>query len=383
MAVYLDHNATTPLDPRVLEAMLPWMRDHFGNASSVHGFGQAAREAVEAARAQVASLIGARPMELVFTASASESNNAVIAGATQARAGRLVLSAIEHPAVRVACERAGALGCEVVAVPPESDGRVRVERMVEALSDDTCLACLMLANNEIGTLQPVAEVAAACRERGVPVHCDAVQAAGKTPVSVEELGVDYLTLGAHKFNGPLGAAAVWVRPGAAFEPLVVGGSQERRRRAGTENVPALVGFGAAAALVEHELEARCSHYSALRDRFEAGLAAIPASVVHGAGAPRLPNTSHVAFRGVEAEALSIRLDLDGFAISTGSACSSGAVEPSRVLTSMGVPRHEALASLRVSFGLSNTVEEVDGFLASLAAHVAELREAAPAASALA
>jgi cysteine desulfurase len=382
MAVYLDHNATTPLDPRVLEAMLPWLGPRYGNPSSAHGYGQAAREAVEAARERVAGLIGARPLDVVFTASATESDNAVVASAVARGPGRLVLSSLEHPAVRAACERERAAGSEVVSVAPERDGRVRAERVVEAAPAGTGLVCLMLANNEIGTLQPVAEIAAALRERGVPVLCDAVQAAGKVAISVAELGVDFLTLGAHKFNGPLGAAALWIRPGAPYEPFVLGGSQERRRRAGTENVPALVGFGVAAELAGQELDGRRRHLAGLRDRFEDRLAGIPGAKVHGAEAPRLPNTSHVAFPGADAEALAIRLDLDGFAVSTGSACSSGVVEPSRVLTAMGVPREEALASLRVSFGMSNTAREVDAFLASLTLHVAALRKAASAAHAL-
>lgn len=394
--VYLDYNATTPLDPRVRDAMLPWMGPLYGNPSSRHGFGQQAREAVERARAQVAALIGARPTDMVFAASGSEADNAVIASATGLhpspgaepaaagsrgwpdRGGRLVLSALEHPAVAATAARLAASGREVVTVAPGPDGRVAAEAMLAAAGEGASLVCLMLANNEIGTLQPVAEVAAACRERGVPVLCDAVQAAGKIPLSVEELGVDFLVLGAHKFYGPLGAAALWIRPGAAFDPLILGGGQERRRRAGTENVAALVGFGVAAELAAQELEERSVHLRKLRDCFEQGLEALPDVVIHGRSVPRLPNTSHVACLGVQAEALSIRLDLDGFAVSTGSACHSGVVEPSQTLIAMGLSPEEALSSMRVSFGVTSREAEVDAFLACLASHVTELRAAAAA-----
>jgi cysteine desulfurase len=382
-AVYFDHNATTPLDPRVFAAMRPWLEGRPGNPSSLHRFGQAAREAVEAARAQVAALLGAAPPEIVFTASGTEAANAVLAAAGErCRPGeRVVISALEHPSVRRPAERLAAQGIEVVAVPAASDGVVPAAAMAAALTERTRLVCLMLANNEVGTLQPVAEVATACRERGVPVLCDAVQAVGKVVVDVGALGVDYLILEGHKFHGPLGAGALWLRKGAPFASLLVGGSQERRRRAGTENVPAIVGLGRAAELAAAELPARRRQLAALRDRFEAGLAAIPDVVVHGATAPRVPQTSHVSFLGVEAESLLIRLDLAGFAVSTGAACSSGVVEPSRALLAMGISPAEALSSLRISFGMTNRAEEVDAFLATLAAEVERLRRLAPALSA--
>jgi len=379
--VYLDHNATTPLDPRVRSAMLPWLGERHGNPSSVHRFGQAAREAVEAAREEVAALLGARAAEVVLTGSGTEANNAVVLGAGRRSglSGRIVISAFEHPSVRAAAGLVEAAGMEVVRVRPGADGVVDAGAMSGALTPDTRLACLMLANNEVGTLQPVAAVAAACRERGVPLLCDAVQAVGKVPVTVGELGCDFLTLGGHKFHGPLGAAALWLRPGAELEPLLVGGSQERRRRASTENVPAVVGLGAACDLARRELADRRRHLAVLRDRFEAGVReAVPGAVLHAADAPRLPNTSHLAFPGVEGEALLIRLDLAGFSVSTGSACASGTVEPSPGLSAMGMPPEEALASIRVSFGMTNTSDEVDRFLAALAREVAELRRLMPA-----
>jgi len=418
--VYFDHNATTPLDPRVREAMLPWLGERFGNPSSIHRTGQAARNAIEEARERVAALIGGRPPEVVFTASGTEANNAVVASAAercrQQGGGHLVISAIEHPSVRQAAARAARAGVEVTVVPPGEDGVVPAAAMLAALRPDTRLACLMLANNEVGTLQPVAEVAAGCRERGVLLLCDAVQAVGKVPVDAVRLGVDLLVLGAHKFGGPLGAAALWLRDGVEIDGLLVGGSQERRRRAGTENVAAIVGLGEAAALARDEVgvgaeaaEApdtgqaspntgqassdagqassdtgqaspdtgqpgeRPQRLAALRRRFEAGLAAIPGAVVHCRTAPRLPNTSHVAFPGAEGEALLIRLDLAGFAVSTGSACSSGTVEPSKTLLAMGLPAAEALSSIRVSFGISNRPAEVDRFLIALGHEVATLR----------
>jgi cysteine desulfurase len=383
-AVYLDHNATTPLHPRVRAAMLPWIGEKHGNPSSIHRFGQAAREAVEAAREQVAALVGARPPEVVFTASGTEGNNAVIFDAARRASnlgqfrGHLVISSIEHPSVREAAARLEKEGLEVTRVSPGDDGVVPAAEVVAALRPETFLACLMLANNELGTLQPVAEVAAACRERGIPVLCDAVQAVGKLPVDLQALGVDYLVLGAHKFNGPLGAAAVWVRKGRELGGLLVGGSQERRRRASTENVPALVGLGEAAAAAREEMPARVAHLTALRDRFEAELPRhVPGALLHCTASPRLPNTSHVAFPGVEGESLLIRLDLAGFAVSTGSACSSGTVEPSKTLLAIGLPAEEALSSLRVSFGISNTLDEVDAFLGALAREVAELRRVSP------
>jgi cysteine desulfurase len=377
--IYLDHNATTPLHPRAREAMLPWLGGgSHGNPSSVHRFGQAAREAVEGAREQVAALLNARPLEVVFTASGTEANNAVIFHVARraGRRGHLVISGIEHPSVREAAARLAEEGMEVTRVSPGGDGVVPAEDVAAAVRPDTRLVALMLANNEVGTLQPVAEVAAVCRERGVPVLCDAVQAVGKIPVDAPALGVDYLVLGAHKFYGPLGAAAVWVRKGAELSGYLIGGSQERRRRAGTENVPALAGLGAAAAAAREEMADRSAHLAALRDRFEAALPArVPGAILHCQGSPRLPNTSHVAFPGVEGESLLIRLDLAGFAVSTGSACSSGSVEPSKTLLAMGISRQEALSSLRVSFGIANTRDQVDAFLDALAREVAELRRA--------
>jgi len=387
--VYFDNNATTPLHPKVREAMLPWIGELHGNPSSLHRFGQAARNAVEEAREKVAALLGVRPPELVFTASGTEANNAVLFHRARQPGhldgpGHFVISAIEHPSIREAAARLEKEGLEVTRVSPAGDGVVPAGEVVRSLRPDTLLVALMLANNELGTLQPVAEVAASCRERGVPVLCDAVQAVGKIPVDAGALGVDYLVLGAHKFYGPLGAAALWVRKGVELTGHLVGGSQERRRRASTENVPAIVGLGEAAAVAREEMAARGTHLAALRDRFEAGLARrLPDAIVHCQRSPRLPNTSHIAIPGVEGESLLIRLDLAGFAVSTGSACSSGAVEPSKTLLAMGLSADEALSSLRISFGPANTPEEVDAFLEALDREVAALRRVSPLARAAA
>jgi cysteine desulfurase len=384
--VYFDNNATTPLHPRVREAMLPWIGELHGNPSSLHRFGQAARNAIEEAREKVAALLGVRPPEVVFTASGTEANNAVLFHRARSSGppGHLVISAIEHPSIREAAARLEKEGLEVTRVSPAGDGVVPAAEVVRALRPGTLVAALMLANNELGTLQPVAEMAAACREQGIPVLCDAVQAVGKIPVDPAALGVDYLVLGAHKFHGPLGAAALWVRKGVELTGHLVGGSQERRRRASTENVPAIVGLGEAAAVAREEMAARGAHLAALRDRFETGLARrMPDAIFHCQASPRLPNTSHVAFPGVEGESLLIRLDLAGFAVSTGSACSSGAVEPSKTLLAMGLSPDEALSSLRISFGLFNTPEEVDVFLDALDREVAALRRVSPLARAVA
>ncbi|HUP42048.1 MAG TPA: cysteine desulfurase family protein, partial [Thermoanaerobaculia bacterium] len=361
--------------PRVRSAMAPWLGERFGNPSSVHRRGREARDAVEEARGRVARLIGARPGEVLFTASGTEANNMVVlaAGLAAGGSGRIVLSALEHPSIRAAAERLEAAGMEVVRVAPEPDGVVRAAVFAAALTPETRLACLMLANNELGTLQPVAEVARACRERGVPLLSDAVQAAGKVPLDAGGLGADYLVLGAHKFHGPLGAAALWVRPGAPAEPLLAGGGQERGLRPGTENVAALVGFGEAARLAAEELPGRARRLAALRDRFEAGLAAIPDARRHCAGSPRLPQTSHVAFPGVEGEALVLRLDAAGFGVSTGSACSSGRPEPSKTLLAIGLDPEEALSSIRISLGAATTEAEIDAFLEALTREVATLR----------
>ncbi|MEM1179875.1 MAG: cysteine desulfurase family protein [Acidobacteriota bacterium] len=360
--VYLDHNATTPVDPRVRDAMWPHFLELHGNPSSSHRHGRRAKEALEGARAQVASVLGADADAVHFTASGTEANNAVVAAVTahHRHTGRLLVNTLEHPSIHAACARAADAGMAVDEVVPNADGVVDAEALLDAVRPDTRLVCLMLANNELGTLQPVAEVAGGCRKLGVPVLCDAVQAVGKIKVNVGELSVDYLSIGGHKCYGPPGVAALWTRPGAVSTPLLVGGSQEAGRRASTENVPAIVGLGAAAELAERELADRHRHMRALRDRFEAGLPR--GARVHGGDAERLPNTSHVAFDGAAGHHTMLWLDGHGFAVSTGSACHAGEPQASRALLAMGVDRREALGSLRISFGVTNTEGDVDRFL---------------------
>lgn len=385
-ALYFDHNATTSVDPRVREAMLPWLGGGHGNPSAPHRFGRPARRAIDEAREQVAALIGGSPSEIVFTSSGTEALNAVIYSAAglydPARPhsrGHLVISELEHPAVRQAAARVEAVGMDVSELPPEADGVVSMEYLRYAMRPDTRLVALMLANNELGTLQPVTQAVTICGHYGVPVLCDAVQAIGKIPVSVKKLGVDYLALGGHKFYAPLGSAALWIRDGAEFEPLLVGAPHESGRRASTENLPAIVGLGRAAELARGELDERRQKMSELRDRFERGLDAIPGTVVHCRESPRLPNTSYVGFDRVSGHELMLRLDHAGFAVATGSACTSGRPQPSAVLLAMGVPEAEALESLRVSFGITNTADEVDALLAALASEVEALRASEAAA----
>lgn len=366
-SAYFDHNATTPMDPRVLEAMLPFFIERHGNPSSAHGHGRAAREAVENARRQVADLIGGQAREVVFTSSGTEANNAVVYGQAERHGfrGHLMFAALEHPSIRQAAMWAADKGMDLTELDPDRHGRVTADQVAAALRDDTRLVCLMLANNELGTLQPVAEVAAACRERGVPVLCDAVQAVGKIPVDVHQLGVDYLCLGGHKFHGPPGIAALWIRSGATMEPWLLGAPQERGLRASTENVPAVIGLGEAAELARRELEDRRGRLGELRDLFERLVVRRVGARVHCVDSERLPNTSHLAFPGVSGHRLMLWLDRHGFAVSTGSACHSGRPQPSRALLRMGLPADEALASLRVSFGLTNTEDEVRALVAAL------------------
>ncbi len=369
---YFDHNATSPPDPRVVEAMVPWL-GRAANASAVHAWGQAARDAVERARAEVAELLATEPAQVVLTGSATEANNTVLAscGRLAGHEGRIVVSAVEHPSVLRPAERLAADGMELVTAPCDGAGRVAAEALLAAAGTGTRLVALMLANNEVGTLQPVGRVAEVCRERGVPVLCDAVQAVGRLPVSPAALGVDYLTVSAHKLGGPQGVGALWIRRGAPLEPLLLGGRQERRRRAGTEPVAAVVGFGVAAALARTEGVARRSRCEALRSRLEAGVERLGGRV-HAATAPRLPNTTHLAFPGVVAADLLIRLDLAGFAVSNGSACAAGATAPSHVLAAMGLEPREAAGSIRVSLGPGNDETEVDALLAALGRESAAL-----------
>lgn len=373
MGAYFDHNATTPLDPRVRAAMEPWLGERWGNPASTHRWGQRAFAAVEVAREEVARLLGAgEPREIVFCASGTEALNTVVLSVLLgAESGsRVVLSGLEHPAVREPLSSPVLAPMEKVEVAAPG-GVVRAGEFLAACSPRTALAALQLANHELGTLQPVAEVAAGCRSRGIPLLVDAAQAAGKVPVQVHELDADFLVVAAHKFHGPLGAAALWVRPGRTLEPLLRGGGQERGLRASTVNVPAVVGLGEAARLARLELGSRAKRLEELRDRFETGLlASLPDCVIHARRAPRLPHVSSVAFPGLDRQELAIRLDLEGFAVSMGPACSSGRPEPSPGLLAAGIAPELARATVRFSFGPGNFEQEVDALLAILPGIVA-------------
>ena len=375
---YLDHNATTPLAPTVLETVTTVLREQFGNASSVHMFGQMAKAQIDRARAAVADLIGARPQEIVFTSGGTEADNLAIRGAAEAAApGRkrhLVASAIEHDAVLKTLKALSRRGWTTTLLPVDEGGIVAPGALETALTDETVLVSVMHANNEIGTVQPIAELAAIARRRGALFHTDAVQSAGKLPIAVDQLGVDLLSLSAHKLNGPKGVGALWVRRGVRLVASQTGGGQERNRRGGTENVPCIAGFGTAAQIASAALDTRAEGAGALRDRLETGiLDNVAGAVVNGARERRVPNTTNISFEGVEAESLLIALDLEGIAVSTGSACSSGTLEPSHVLRAMGCSPHRTQSSIRFSLGLGNTTEQIDRVVEILPRVVGKLR----------
>jgi cysteine desulfurase len=376
--IYLDHNATTPVDAAVTDAMLPALGEVFGNPSSVHHFGQQAKALIDEARARVATLIGAEPGDVVFTSGGTEADNFAVRGVCDVleSSGRrhLIASAIEHEAVLNTVKSLGRRGWRVTFLPVGATGVVEPESLVQALSPDTALVSVMHANNEIGTIQPIATLARLAHERGALFHSDAVQSVAKIPVDVKALGVDALSLSGHKFGGPKGAGALWIRRGIRMGAILTGGKHERNRRAGTENVPGIVGLGAAAAAAAQKLRSESARLSNLRDRLEAGiLAGVPGTAVNGSREARVPNTTNIAFEGVEAESLLIALDLEGVAVSTGSACSSGTLEPSHVLRAMGVPAAQAQGSLRFSLGTGNTAAEIDRVIALLPRLVEKLR----------
>jgi cysteine desulfurase len=376
--IYLDHNATTPVAPAAIDRMLAVLRAEFGNPSSVHHFGQRAKAVMDEARAAVAALVRAEPSELVFTSGGTESDNFAIRGAAEAleTTGRrhLIASAIEHEAVINTLRALARRGWKTTLLPVGQTGVVAPDALRAAITSDTALVSIMHANNEIGTIQPIAELARVAKEHGALFHTDAVQSAGKIPVDVRALGVDLLSISAHKIYGPKGVGALWIRRGLRLSPLVTGGKHERNRRAGTENVPGIAGFGVAAQLAAAKLDAEAARLAVLRDRLEAGvLRVVTGTAVNGGGMPRVPNTSNISFDRVEAESLLIALDLQGIAVSTGSACSSGTLEPSHVLKAMGFPAHRTQNSIRFSLGAANTEAEIDRVLVVLPEAVEKLR----------
>ncbi len=388
--VYMDYSATTPVDPRVVEAMLPYLTGKFGNASSVHYFGQEARAGVDRARRSVAELVGARPNDIVCVSGGTDANNLAIRGVAEIAAahGRhIITSTIEHPAVREVCDALEMRGWSVTRLPVYGDGIVRVEDVQAALRPDTSLITVMLANNEIGTIQPVREIAGLVRaerarhekgRRHLWLHTDAVQAIGRMKVNVEELGCDLLSMSAHKLYAPKGVGALYVRRGVRLAPQSLGGHQERERRGGTEAVASIVAFGAAASLARSEMSDWIEHTRRLRDRFEAGVASnIEGVIFNGDHARRLTHLSNITFEFVEGEGLLINLDLQGIAVSTGSACSSGSIEPSPIIRALGQTDELARGALRFSIGKETTEEDIDYVLDALPRAVANLRRLSP------
>jgi len=388
--VYLDYNATTPVEPAVLDALLPYFSEEFGNAASIHTPGQQARAAAETAREQVAALIGARPQEIVFTSGGTESDNHAIFGVVgQAflpvsfsrnadSFPHIITTAIEHEAVLNACQAVEKSGVRVTYLSTDREGQVDLDELRRAIRPETVLITIMHANNELGTLQSLEEIGRIAAEADVCLHTDAVQSAGKVPIDVNKLGVDLLSLSGHKFYAPKGIGALYIRGGTPLRQLLYGGHHQRGFRPGTENVAGIVGLGKAAEIVRKSLREDAQRVSALRDKLEHGLLTrVPHARVNGGGAPRTPNTTNLVFPGIEGEALLIALDLKGLACSTGAACSSGAVEPSHVLTAIGLPPDEARASLRFSLGRHTTEGEIEFALQVIPAAVEQLRDLSP------
>jgi cysteine desulfurase len=375
--VYFDNNATTPLLPEVLEAMQPYYGECFGNASSIHGYGQQARAGVEHARESVAGLLGCHPSEIVLTSGGTEADNLAIFG-TVRPGDHVIASAVEHHAVLNACRQLETDGCAVTYLPVDSQGVVNPDDVRRALRPETRLITIMTANNETGVLQPVREIGRIAAEAEVDFHTDAVQAVGKVLLRVDEIGCDLLTLSAHKLHGPQGVGALYVRKGTQLSPMLYGGRHERSRRAGTENVPGIVGLGKAAELAAGKLAEGGAHLRGMRDRLESSLHNLEGAGLNGGGAPRVPQTSSMFFDAIEGESLVIALDLKGLAVSTGAACSSGAIEPSHVLLAMGLPPERARASIRFSLGQQNTMAEVEFAAGLVQETVARLREISPA-----
>ncbi|MFU8838076.1 MAG: cysteine desulfurase family protein [Thiohalomonadaceae bacterium] len=376
--IYLDHNATTPLDPRVLEAMLPWLQDRYGNPSSRHALGRQAKAALELAREQVAALVNAHPSQVIFTSGGTEANNLALKGRAMAP-GRLQVSAIEHASLLGPARAMQREGWQLDRLPVDSQGMLDIEAAVASLNDETRLVSLMWANNETGAIQPVAAMAECCRSRGIVMHSDAVQAAGKIPVDFASSGVQLLSLSAHKIYGPKGVGALVVDKSLELLPLLDGGGQERNRRGGTENIPAIVGFGLAAELARLELPQRSLQLEHLRGRLEQQLAQqLPQAVIFSSGIARLPNTVFLAIPGLDGETLIMAMDREGIALSSGSACGSAQNEPSPVLRAMGVATELAQGAIRISLGKDNTEQDIDRLVAGLCTQVQTLQGMAAA-----
>jgi len=377
--VYLDNNATTPVLPEVFEAMRPYFGEHFGNASSIHHHGQETRAAVESARESVAGLLGCTASEVIFTSGGTESDNLAIAGLVKA-GDHVITSGIEHHAVLHAAKNLEQIGCEVTVLPADGRGLVDPDDVKRGLRSATKLITVMMANNETGVLQPVEEIGKLAAEAEVLFHTDAVQAAGKVPIDVKRMHCHALSISGHKLHGPQGTGALFLKKGTQLQPLFHGGRHERSRRAGTENVPGIVGLGKAAKLASESFNnGAIERLAAMRDRLQrVVLSCIEGTTVNGDGAPRVPNTANIRFDDIEGESLVIALDLKGLAVSTGAACSSGAIEPSHVLIALGLKPEQARASIRFSLGKQTTEEDIDFAIQLLPETVARLRELSPA-----
>lgn len=379
--VYLDHSATTPVRPEVLAAMLPFLKDTYGNPSSIHSFGQEGKKALEESREKIAAAIGASPDEIIFTSGGTEADNLAIIGVARAYAkkGRhIIVSSIEHHAALDSAKYLEKHGFEVTYLPVTGDGLVQIEDVAGAIRPDTILMSVMQVNNEVGTIQPVAEIGRLARERGILFHTDAVQSLGKLPVNVEAIQVDLVAISSHKIHGPKGVGALYVRRGVRLEPLLYGGGQERKRRPGTENLPGIVGFGRAVELIVPEMEAEAARLSALRDRLLDGIVGrIDDVVITGSRQQRVGNNASFCVKYVEGESMLLLLDRQGVAASSGSACTSGSLDPSHVLLAMGIPVEVAHGSLRMTLGRQNTEDDVDYVLEVLPPIVERLRQMSP------
>lgn len=378
--IYVDNNATTRTAPEVVEAMLPYFTERYGNASSMHSFGGGLIVDIRRARNQVAALIGARPEEILFTSGGTESDATAIHAALESQPDKrhIVTTRVEHPAIKNLFEQYGKHGYRVTFVPVDGQGRLDQEALLQSLGDDTAVVSVMWANNETGVINPIEALGREIRARGIVFHTDAVQAVGKIPIDVEASGIDMLSMSGHKFHGPKGIGVLYIRRGTKFKPMVVGGHQEKGRRAGTENVPGIVGIGKAAEMAGTHLEDLSTRVRQLRDKLEqALLEAVPRAMVNGGEAERLPNTASIAFEFVEGEAILLMMNELGICASSGSACTSGSLEPSHVLRAMGVPFTAAHGSIRFSLSHYTTEEEIDFIIDKMPAIIARLREMSP------
>lgn len=379
--IYLDHNATTPVDPEVFEAMLPFLKEEFGNPSSIHWSGRGPRKAVEEAREKVCSLLNCAPLELIFTSSGTESDNHAIKGLAYARKDKgnhIITTKVEHPAVLNTCKHLAKSGFEVTYLDVDADGLVSLDDLKNAIKPETILITIMYANNETGVLSPIKEIGGIAAEKGITFHTDAVQAVGKVPIDLKELNIDLLTLSGHKLYGPKGIGALFVKRGVRLVPLIHGGHHERNRRGGTENVAGIVGLGKACEILKNDMARETEHLKSLRSRLEKGFKEkIPHIKINGSLEKRLPNTANISFEFVEGESLLLNLDMKGVAASSGSACTSGSLEPSHVLTSMGLSHELSHGSVRFSLGKSNTIEDIDYLIEIMPPIVERMRSMSP------